>query len=859
MKKNLLNNLYIKTSLNLKIKKINHKIYIENKSNKREKIIFINLIKPRGSKIMLKNRIKLLQGEPCEVKFLTKRLRVFERTSQNSTTQLNQELKKSFFIGISFEPNSKYEISELSYDLFAKNEELENHFKNDILVVTTGYPSDSDKYNTSFVHTRVQEYLKNKISVDVAVVNDLYINKNVFYTFEGINVCCMGYNQLRLLLLEKKYKKILIHFIKPAFLRILDAVDITNTQVLLYTHGVDTLYHEYENIGKPYNVTKYEIPDWIKLTVDERDELIKRFNKRDNIKFVFGSKWNLKRAESQIGIKFNNAEIIPSFIDNKLYTYKPLNPELRKKIFIIRPQNNLKSYSMDINVRVILELSRRACFNDLEFSIYGTGSEHNWIIEPLKKFKNVHIYNKYLTHDEIAKMHKQNGIGLFASRFDSMGVSACEAAMSGNIVITSKGIGTEEYIDPKIGTYCNTENYIEYANLIEKIYNNPKLFSELSKKMHDSVMNTCSYDMSIKKDLKLISDFNKKEEFIIPSIKKNPLLSISIAGYNISKFVIQIFTSLLRSKYSDELEILLVNDGSKDDTIKKAQAFVDKYYKDDKNPIIRIIDKPNGGHGSTINKGLELATGKYFKLLDGDDYYISEQLDELIEKLKTNKADLVLTDYLNDFSVSGSQEISNYCTSLTPGVIYNLDDCCYDGYGFSGAIKWGPQLHTATYKTNILKEAKFKIDEHCFYVDMEYNLFGLICSDTIVYYPLHIYSYYIGREDQSVSKKSYIKNVKMHEKVCLRLIDEYYSRNISIGKAKNIRENMIVPLCKMQYEIVTELFKNPKNFWSFNKKLKKYPEFYNCPNIAGRKVKLYRLSKGLLIPFSKLINKLGRK
>ena len=860
MKINILKRSFVKSSLKLQTKRENGKLIIENNSEKSEKVFFVRPIKLMNKKYSVTNSIDTIKGDNCRIRLINRKLKVIDGYDQNTEIFVTYDTPKYAFIGILFQPHSKYRINDLSLEVEGTDAKtIENHFQNDILVITTGYPSNEDKYNTCFVHSRVNEYKKNNINVDVAVVNEMHINRTEMYEFEGVKVCRTGFNQIRMLLLKKHYKKILIHFIKPAFLRILDAVDVKDTQIILYTHGVDTLYHAYERIGIPYNVTKYQIPDWIKNTCDERDELIKRFNKRKNVKFVFGSKWNLDYAENLIGIKFNNAEVVPNFIDDKLFKYSKKDPELRKKIFIIRPQNNLKSYSMDINVRTILELSRRSCFKDMEFSIYGTGTEHDWLLKPLENFENVHIYDKFLTHDEIAEMHKEHGIGLFASRFDTMGVSACEAAMSGNIIVTSKGIGTEEYIDPSIGTYCETENYVEYANIIEKIYNDPKLFSELSEKTYKSVFNTCSSKYTIKKDIELIKKFNDTEDISIPTLKKNPLLSISIAGYNISSFVVQLVCSLLRSKHADELEILVVNDGSKDDTVEKTRTFINKYYKGSGEPNVRLIDKPNGGHGSTINKGLELATGKYFKLLDGDDYYISEELDKLIEILKTTKSDLILTDYITDYAIWGSADISNNCLGLAPGVEYNLDDSCYFGYGFGGGIKWGPQLHTSTYKTSILKEANFKIDEHCFYVDMEYNLIGLIQAQTITYYPLHIYSYYVGREGQSVAKESYIKNVLMHEKVCLRLIQEMYDRKVTGGKRQNIVNNMIEPLCKMQYDITLNYFKKPDKFKSFDKKLKKYPEFYNDINIAGRKTKLIRKNISLIFPFRKVLNKISNR
>lgn len=853
---NLSDKMFFKTSIKLKVKKENNKLVVSNDSKKREQLVFAKVIYTKRECINVSSKIETIYGGECNVKVLNRKFKVINNVNQNVNAYIF-DVPKLVFIGVSFEPNSKCIIESLKCET-NKNDsnEIEKYFKNNILLICPGYPSNNDKYCCSFIHSRVSEYKKHDINVDVAVVNDLYISKTEFYEFEDSKICRTGYNQIRLLLLNKHYDKILIHFPVPKYYRILDAVNIKDTQVILFSHGVDTLFNVYDKIGAPYFTNNFEIPQYYKNEIPDRTEEIVRYNQRPNFKFIFVSEWNRKYSEKLLSIKYNNYEVIPCFIDNQLFKYEKKDPELRKKVFVIRPQNNLKTYSIDTDVRVILELSHRECFKDMEFSIYGDGELHDLLLEPLRKFSNVHIYKKFLSHEEIAEMHKKHGIGLFASRFDTQAVSACEAAMSGNVVITSTGIGTVEYIDPSIGTYCDPENYKEYADLIEKLYNDPKLFSKMSKQMHDSVMKTCSYEYSLKKDIELIKNSNDKEKITIPTLSKTPLLSISIASYNVSKFIVQILCSLLRCKYANELEILVVNDGSKDDTVSVVQQFINDNYSGDGMPVIRLIDKENGGHGSTLNEGIKKATGKYFRLLDGDDYYISENLDKLIEILRSEDSDLVLTNYIEDFAVSGIFNRTRLYEQLTSGVQYRLEDITSNGYGFSSV---GPILHTSTYKTELLKNANFKIDEHCFYVDMEYNFIGFVSANTVTYYPLDIYSYYLGRNGQSVSPASFKKNVSQHEKVCLRIISEYEKRKQTLpeGKKKYILEKLIITLCKTQYDIVTLYFKDGKNFVSFDSKLKQYPDIYNDERIVNKRIKLYRKTNGKFISLNPIFMKIS--
>lgn len=843
----LLRSPYIKTSTSLIVKKKDGKLIIENKSNKKERLIFSRVITTSGSNFFVSNRFSKISGKCPEIKIVSRKLKVLESIETNCDTYIRKS-GRIFMIGITCYPGSACELEKLDYRRNQTCEEsFKKYFDSDNIVICPGYPSESDHYNCSFIHSRVSEYKNHGINVDIAVVNGGFSNKTEFYTYEGQKLCRMSFDQARELLQERSYKKILVHFPTAAYYRILDAVNTKDSQIILYSHGTDTLYHLYDEIGAPYSTNHYKAPKNIVDNMGDMDAYIKKYNERKNVKYVFVSEWAKKKSEDSIGIKYKNSAIIPCFIDDQLFSYKKKDEELRKKVFIIRPQNNLKSYAMDINVRVILELSHRECFKDMEFSIYGDGELHYTLLEPLRKFKNVHIYRKFLSHDEIAEIHKNNGIGLFASRFDTQSVSACEAAMSGNVVISSYGTGMAEYISPEIGSFCDVENYKAYADLIEKLYNNPSLFSEMSKKMHDSAFSTCSYKYSLKKDIDLIKNFNEVEEITIPTIEKKPVLSISIAAYNISKYVIQVLCSLIRAKNANRLEILLVDDGSSDDTVKKAKKFISDNYHGKGEPIIKVIAKKNGGHGSTINKGLELATGKYFRLLDGDDYFVTSELDRLIEILENEDADLILTNYIEDQAKTGKFKRMSMYDDLTPGIEYSLDDITYEGYGFG---QWGPLLSTSTYKTKLLQEANFKIDENCFYVDMEYNLMGIIVANTVKYYPIDLYAYYIGRDGQSVSPASFKKNALHHEKVCLRLLEEYTNRinDITDGKKKYIVDKMIIPLCNAQYYIATEYFNDNRHFNSFDKKFKKYPEFYNNYKIVGRKAKILRKTNGNMIP-----------
>lgn len=322
-----------------------------------------------------------------------------------------------------------------------------------------------------------------------------------------------------------------------------------------------------------------------------------------------------------------------------------------------------------------------------------------------------------------------------------------------------------------------------------------------------------------------------------------PILTIAIPAYNVETYIEETVSSITSSKHIKDLEILIVNDGSSDNTLKISEAIADKC------PSVKVINKPNGGHGSTINSAIKSATGKYFRLLDGDDWFDTAEFDTYIEHLKSESADIVFTDLMERYIKTNVNRPVTYYTNLKAFEKINLDDAEF--------AEWGPMLSTTTIKTSNLKDFGLKLDEHCFYVDQEYNLACFLSSKTAVYYPYMIYQYRLEREGQSMQTSSLIRNVKSHQTVCERLLKEYSKHRSSLSEKRQfyLENRVIIPMCHMQYYIAIELCKSRKHFLSFDQSLKKYPEFYNHPGIAGTLTKFHRKTKGLLVRFDKPIRK----
>ena len=186
------------------------------------------------------------------------------------------------------------------------------------------------------------------------------------------------------------------------------------------------------------------------------------------------------------------------------------------------------------------------------------------------------------------------------------------------------------------------------------------------------------------------------------------ILTVTIPSYNTEKYIDECLPYLIDERIISDIEILIVSDGSIDNTVSVAQKWADKYPDS-----IRVIDKENGGHGSTINRGILEATGKYFKVVDGDDWVVTENFVKLIEFLKGVDVDLINNPYF-EHDEETADETLMMALKIQANQIVQHDKIIEQ-------IKI-PPMHTITYRTSILKDNKISIDEKMFYVDVAANL-----------------------------------------------------------------------------------------------------------------------------------------
>lgn len=311
----------------------------------------------------------------------------------------------------------------------------------------------------------------------------------------------------------------------------------------------------------------------------------------------------------------------------------------------------------------------------------------------------------------------------------------------------------------------------------------------------------------------------------------NKILTIVIPSYNVEQFLEKTVDSFLDDSIMDDIEILIVNDGSKDRTKEIGSSYEAKYPQ-----CVKLVDKENGGHGSTINAGLSIATGKYFKVVDGDDWVDTAAFVSYVNKLKEIDVDMVLTPF-NEVYVPSMRTVKRATANVATNQQYSLSSVlknigdCY-------------QMHSITFKTSLIK-GKLKITEHCFYVDQEYILLPLKDVEFVMFLDETIYQYRLGDENQSVSVKSKQKNRQMHRKVVMRLLENYEEIKSDISDEKReFLKQRIVGLVYTQLDIyfsMGDVYNEFEDFW------KEYSEVASdiYETMRGGTAKMLKINKKL--------------
>lgn len=255
------------------------------------------------------------------------------------------------------------------------------------------------------------------------------------------------------------------------------------------------------------------------------------------------------------------------------------------------------------------------------------------------------------------------------------------------------------------------------------------------------------------------------------------LLSIAIPCYNSESYMEKCIESLLVG--GEEVEILIVNDGSSDRTAEIADAYAAKYPT-----IIKAIHQENGGHGAAVNTGIKNATGLYFKVVDSDDWVNKEAYEEILRTLEnllrgSKTVDLLISNFVYEKQDAVRKKVMQYRHCLPQNEIFGWD-----------AVKHMPKgkyllMHSMIYRTQLLFDCGLELPRHTFYVDNLFAFEPLPFVENMYYLNVNFYRYFIGRNDQSVNEKVMINRIDQQIRVNKLMVDTYINCHFTNKRLRN--------------------------------------------------------------------------
>lgn len=265
------------------------------------------------------------------------------------------------------------------------------------------------------------------------------------------------------------------------------------------------------------------------------------------------------------------------------------------------------------------------------------------------------------------------------------------------------------------------------------------------------------------------------------------ILTIVIPTYNMQDYLRRCLDSLIvPEEQMKQLEVLVVNDGSKDNSSSIAHEYQDKYPG-----TFRVIDKENGNYGSCVNRGLKEAIGKYIKILDADDWFDTDVLAKILGVMQSVDVDLFLTDF-NEVSAQGIITKKRRIETKPQNVVFDFVQHCINPYEPIA-------MHSVAYRRTMLIECQYKQTEGISYTDMQWVFSPMAFVKTAFYCSLPFYQYLLGREGQTMDANVLRKNAIQLQKMVEGLVNAY-SKNADMTDG-NIKEYLICILKSQLYRI----------------------------------------------------------
>lgn len=265
---------------------------------------------------------------------------------------------------------------------------------------------------------------------------------------------------------------------------------------------------------------------------------------------------------------------------------------------------------------------------------------------------------------------------------------------------------------------------------------------------------------------------------------ETPLLSVVMPSYNVAQYLPRGLASFDDDRLEGKVELIVVDDGSTDGTAAVAQAFVERRPK-----VFRLLSKANGGHGSAVNTGLAQARGRYFRVVDGDDWVDVDELVRFTELLEGLSCDLVVDVKTEVDKATMRTQVFPLPADFAQGVPREVDEVC-----MLDAFAPNVMIHTLTCRTAYLRSIGLSLLEKTFYEDLEYVVKATLDARDVAFLDCRVYQYLVGNAAQSVADEGYVRRWDDHTRVCEELLGLLEKRSADLS---DVRASYLLRRCAL--------------------------------------------------------------
>lgn len=368
------------------------------------------------------------------------------------------------------------------------------------LVLANEYSSAEKQYANGFIHRRVKLYQDAGFDVDVVAFGKRV--KPDVYIYDGVPVLSGYVNELIGLLSSYEYASVSVHFMNSEMWHVIKKVLPEDIPLAVFVHG-----YEVRNWSRlPYGIRDPKVLNGrIERSLRNEDlwkELIDPKSKVD--KFFFVSEWWRTAAGEDLGIRFDESRsaIVHNVIDGNIFDYEEKDPDQRYKLLWVRSAHAY-NYGADIAAALLRSLKDTIYWDKLQITIIGDG-EYFSEFDEFREEPNVRVKRGFISQKEIADLHKEHGLFLVPSRFDSQGVSRDEAMSSGLVPITNPVTAIPEFVDDSCAIQFEESNIPDAIEKIVAVFESPERFVAMSRNAAQRVRTQSGPSNTVAKEMEVL-------------------------------------------------------------------------------------------------------------------------------------------------------------------------------------------------------------------------------------------------------------------------------------------------------------------------------------------------------------------